>query len=72
LGEISPKEHPIALKLHFLSQIPFLEKTRLKSFFFWGGGGFCKDFTWKKDPNSLDFDEKINSNCQLFVISCDR
>jgi len=24
-----------------------------------GEGGFCKEFKLKKDPNSLDFDEKI-------------
>jgi hypothetical protein len=59
LGEISPKEDPISLKQHILSQILFFEKNCLK---FWGRGGeggFCKDFKLKKDSNSLDFDEKI-------------
>jgi len=36
LGEISPKEDPISLKQHILSQIPFFEKICLK---FWGRGG---------------------------------
>ncbi len=78
-GEKSPNRDTISLKQNILSQIPFFFK-RIKGFFF-GGRTFptfdlenmistcTKDFSWKKNLNSLDFEEKIISYCQIFMIS---
>ncbi len=81
LWKITKPGHNFLETEYFVTNPPFFFKL-IKGFFFGGGGDFfptfylenmistyTKDFSWKKYLNSLDFEEKIISYCQIFMTS---